>query len=66
MRYFDNAVDFMGIEDAEMACSEMRKASLVMKMHFTDLQQYAPKVDWFEERKENRRFLAVVCTPNGY
>ena len=64
-QHLDNSIEFTKLEDYEMACSEMRMASLVLKIQFSEIQQYRPDINWFEARSEDQDFITKVCEPYG-
>lgn len=63
--HIDNAIEFIRLEDMEMACSEMRSASIVLMINFNKLQQYKPGINWFQSRAKNQKFLDDLCAPYG-
>jgi len=65
LMHIDNASEFIRLEDMEMACSEMRSASIVLMIKFKKLQQYKPGINWFQSRIKNQKFLDDLCTPYG-
>ena len=56
-----NSYEFLEAEDYEMACSEIRKASIVLQTNFSDLQRYKPDFDWFQARKTVRKSERRTC-----
>ena len=65
LMHIDNATEFIRLEDMDMACSEMRSASIVLMIKFKKLQQYKPGIDWFQSRIKNQKILDDLCTPYG-
>ena len=57
---------FATADDWEMACSELRKASTILKTRFSQLQQARPNIDWYKSRKSDQDFLSELCTPYGF
>lgn len=60
--HVQNSYKFIEAEDYEMACSEIRKASTVIQTNFSDLQQYKPDLDWFQNRKTLRKSEKSFCS----
>ena len=50
-RHMRNADKFFELVDDQMACVEMRKASWVLGVYFSDLQEEQPNLDWSEQRQ---------------
>ena len=65
-RHMRNADKFFELVDDQMACSEMRLASTVLRVYFSDLQDELPNLDWFEQRQLVEGAIADSCTPFGY
>ena len=65
-RHWLNFEQFSLVDHWEMACSELRMASTVLKIHFSQIQQIAPDIDWFKSRESDRKFLSELCTPYGF
>ena len=64
-RHFENFDKFANADDWEMACSELRMASTVLKTQFSQLQKARPSIDWFKSRQSDQEFLSELCTPYG-
>ena len=50
-RHMRNADKFFELVDDQMADVEMRKASWVLGVYFSDLQEEQPNLDWSEQRQ---------------
>ena len=59
--HLGNSSEFLEAEDYDMACSEIRKASIVLQINFSDLQMYKPDFDWFQARKTVRKVERRQC-----
>ena len=54
-RHIKNIEPFFDAGDFEMGCSEARNADFLMKMYFSEMQAAYPDVDWFQQRKNQKK-----------